>query len=346
MPVGKLGSLIEISRMGRAPCCDKTGLKRGSWTPEEDQKLVDNIHKHRHGNWRTLPKNAGLQRCGKSCRLRWTNCVRPDIKKGKFSSEEEETIIHLHSILGNKWSKIAVHLPGRTDNDIKNHWNTHIRKKLLRMGIKPVTHTPRLDLHLNSPFYNTSPQSGISTMLGLQHLIKPDDLVRLAASLVSSLHQNLSFQIQNLQACHQLSGNPSQDAYSNATSCIPFSRGAQVMDPNLDKHQSSVVDFDAQNIGYSCDNQWQRDIIQDLVPQSCYNGQANLLSNKSWDKSLDSVLSTPTPCSSPAPFESNSTSSYFKCRTTITTEDEKESYSSNVMSFFDIPSIVDLSEFM
>ncbi|KAG0481505.1 hypothetical protein HPP92_012363 [Vanilla planifolia] len=132
--------------MGRAPCCDKNGLKKGPWTPEEDQKLIDYIEKHGQGSWRTLPKNAGLARCGKSCRLRWTNYLRPDIKRGRFSFEEEETIIQLHAILGNKWSAIAARLPGRTDNEIKNYWNTHIRKRLLRMGIDPTTHRPRLDL--------------------------------------------------------------------------------------------------------------------------------------------------------------------------------------------------------
>ncbi|CAI9756525.1 unnamed protein product [Fraxinus pennsylvanica] len=123
--------------MGRAPCCGKNGLKKGPWTPEEDQILIDYIQKNGYGNWRTLPKNAGLLRCGKSCRLRWTNYLRPDIKRGRFSFEEEETIIQLHSILGNKWSAIAARLPGRTDNEIKNYWNTNIRKKLLRMGIDP-----------------------------------------------------------------------------------------------------------------------------------------------------------------------------------------------------------------
>ncbi|PKI54139.1 hypothetical protein CRG98_025471 [Punica granatum] len=88
--------------MGRAPCCDKDGLKKGPWTPEEDQKLINYIQKHGNGNWRILPKNAGLQRCGKSCRLRWTNYLRPDIKRGRFSFDEEEAIIQLHSILGNK----------------------------------------------------------------------------------------------------------------------------------------------------------------------------------------------------------------------------------------------------
>ncbi|KAJ6682631.1 MYB FAMILY TRANSCRIPTION FACTOR [Salix koriyanagi] len=69
--------------MGRSPCCDESGLKKGPWTPEEDQKLVKYIQKHGHGSWRALPKLAGLNRCGKSCRLRWTNYLRPDIKRGK-----------------------------------------------------------------------------------------------------------------------------------------------------------------------------------------------------------------------------------------------------------------------
>ncbi|KAH0456173.1 hypothetical protein IEQ34_014080 [Dendrobium chrysotoxum] len=115
---------------GRAPCCEKVGLNRGAWTPEEDMRLIAYIRKFGHGNWRALPKQAGLLRCGKSCRLRWINYLRPDIKRGNFSIEEEETIIKLHGLLGNKWSKIASSLPGRTDNEIKNVWNTHLKKRL------------------------------------------------------------------------------------------------------------------------------------------------------------------------------------------------------------------------
>ncbi|KAJ9135912.1 hypothetical protein P3X46_033036 [Hevea brasiliensis] len=133
--------------MVRSPCCFDSSLKKGPWTPEEDEKLVDYINRNGHGSWRTLPKLAGLNRCGKSCRLRWTNYLRPDIKRGKFSEEEERLIVNLHSVLGNKWSRIATHLPGRTDNEIKNFWNTHMRKKLLQMGIDPNTHKPRADLN-------------------------------------------------------------------------------------------------------------------------------------------------------------------------------------------------------
>lgn len=116
--------------MGRAPCCDKNGLKKGPWTPEEDQKLIDYIQKHGHGSWRTLPKNAGLARCGKSCRLRWINYLRGDLKRGDITKEEEELIIQLHSTLGNRWSLIAGHLPGRTDNEIKNYWNSHLSRRI------------------------------------------------------------------------------------------------------------------------------------------------------------------------------------------------------------------------
>ncbi|KAJ1702149.1 hypothetical protein LUZ63_001928 [Rhynchospora breviuscula] len=128
--------------MGRAPCCEKQGLKKGPWTPEEDKILVDYIQTHGHGSWRSLPKLAGLSRCGKSCRLRWTNYLRPDIKRGPFTDEEQKSIIQLHGIVGNKWSTIAAQLPGRTDNEIKNFWNTHLKKRLRRMGIDPDTYAP------------------------------------------------------------------------------------------------------------------------------------------------------------------------------------------------------------
>ncbi|KAK3119636.1 hypothetical protein QOZ80_9AG0673130 [Eleusine coracana subsp. coracana] len=116
--------------MGRPPCCDKVGIKKGPWTPEEDIILVSYIQEHGPGNWRSVPINTGLMRCSKSCRLRWTNYLRPGIRRGNFTPHEEGIIVHLQSLLGNRWAAIASYLPQRTDNDIKNYWNTHLKKKL------------------------------------------------------------------------------------------------------------------------------------------------------------------------------------------------------------------------
>ncbi|XP_022749205.1 myb-related protein 308-like [Durio zibethinus] len=131
--------------MGRSPCCEKAHTNKGAWTKEEDDRLIAYIRAHGEGCWRSLPKAAGLLRCGKSCRLRWINYLRPDLKRGNFTEEEDELIIMLHGLLGNKWSLIAGRLPGRTDNEIKNYWNTHIRRKLLNRGIDPATHRPLND---------------------------------------------------------------------------------------------------------------------------------------------------------------------------------------------------------
>ncbi|CAG7873530.1 unnamed protein product [Brassica rapa] len=116
--------------MGRAPCCEKVGIKRGRWTAEEDQILSSYIQSNGEGSWRSLPKNAGLKRCGKSCRLRWVNYLRSDLRRGNITPEEEELVVKMHSTLGNRWSLIASHLPGRTDNEIKNYWNSHLSRKL------------------------------------------------------------------------------------------------------------------------------------------------------------------------------------------------------------------------
>ncbi|RWW03935.1 hypothetical protein BHE74_00040142 [Ensete ventricosum] len=150
-----------MRRGGPTPCCSKVGLKRGPWTPEEDEVLASFVRREGEGRWRTLPKRAGLRRCGKSCRLRWMNYLRPSIKHGPIAPDEEDLILRLHRLLGNRlldtiapfdlfffgisslgWSLIAGRIPGRTDNEIKNYWNTHLSKKLISQGIDPRTHKP------------------------------------------------------------------------------------------------------------------------------------------------------------------------------------------------------------
>ncbi|XP_057792567.1 transcription factor MYB8-like [Salvia miltiorrhiza] len=115
--------------MVRPPSIDSNGMKKGAWSEDEDEKLRAYIHRYGHWNWRLLPKYAGLKRCGKSCRLRWVNYLKPGVKRGDFSKEEKEIVVKLHAELGNKWSTIAEQLPGRTDNEIKNFWHTRIERR-------------------------------------------------------------------------------------------------------------------------------------------------------------------------------------------------------------------------
>nr|WUT88019.1 R2R3 MYB transcription factor [Rehmannia glutinosa] len=125
------------------------GVRKGVWTPEEDIRLRKCIQNFGEGKWHLVPLRAGLNRCRKSCRLRWLNYLNPNIKRGQFNKDEVDLIIRLHKLLGNRWSLIAGRLPGRTANDVKNFWNSHIDKKLVGAGEtagtakfqKTITHT-------------------------------------------------------------------------------------------------------------------------------------------------------------------------------------------------------------
>ncbi|KAL0537806.1 hypothetical protein IC582_026794 [Cucumis melo] len=178
--------------MGRAPCCDKANVKKGPWSPEEDSKLKHHIETYgTGGNWISLPQKAGLRRCGKSCRLRWLNYLRPNIKHGEFSAEEDTVICTLFATIGSRWSIIAAQLPGRTDNDIKNYWNTKLKKKLM-MGMVSSSSTT------NTTHY--APQA---------------EIVKTIETLSPKPHQNPSFDYQPLS-------NNSYEPLGSANYSIPL----------------------------------------------------------------------------------------------------------------------------
>ncbi|CAI0402932.1 unnamed protein product [Linum tenue] len=146
--------------MGRAPCCDKANVKKGPWSAEEDAKLKDYIEQHgTGGNWIALPQKIGMKRCGKSCRLRWLNYLRPNLKHGGFSEEEDNIICSLYISIGSRWSIIAAQLPGRTDNDIKNYWNTRLKKKLLGRRKQQQQGSPATSVEHDHQNHHQSPSS-------------------------------------------------------------------------------------------------------------------------------------------------------------------------------------------
>ncbi|KAM2859114.1 hypothetical protein COP2_024574 [Malus domestica] len=367
--------------MGRAPCCDKNGLKKGPWTTEEDAMLVNYIQKHGPGNWRNLPKNAGLQRCGKSCRLRWTNYLRPDIKRGRFSFEEEETIIQLHSILGNKWSAIAARLPGRTDNEIKNYWNTHIRKRLLRMGIDPVTHAPRIDLLDLSSILNSyvcnNPAAALLNLSYLlnstqqqQPLVNPE-MLRLATSLLSikqanpemcsqnyNLHQNQisNSQEQNNQVLPPLQSN---DQFQNLIQGGDFSAdmakhmmqqiNVEGFSPNMTNLGCPLSQENIVPPNLSADHHQTAVSQANYVPCSTTSGnpspdypENSYFQSFNYNKNHDFSFDSVMSTPYSSPTPLNSSGTYINS----STEDEKESYCSSWLKFEIPESTLDISDIM
>ncbi|KAK7244418.1 hypothetical protein RIF29_39239 [Crotalaria pallida] len=368
---------------------EKNGLKKGPWTAEEDQKLIDYIQKHGHGKWRTLPNNAGLKRCGKSCRLRWANYLRPDIKRGKFSIEEEETIIQLHSVMGNKWSTIAANLPGRTDNEIKNYWNTHIKKRLLKMGIDPVTHTPRLEvLQLTSilnSLYN-SPLLNYPSLFGMgssSSVVNQSQLLNLLSTYLSCQNKNQDVMnhnfnqsqigisassplLQNQSQCSQPmqlnsiqtfpSNQPQVQVQENKQPCAtsnPLHMESQIMKTKLENQISPIVANPFSHQNNTIQNLWQYEgghiSDQQQQPQSSSAMQSfslpkfnsivnNLLENQILSGNgegvpnyynLSSLLSFAVSSTTPSTLNSSSSTTFVNG----TTEDERDTYNSNMLMY-------------
>ncbi|KAK3140014.1 hypothetical protein QOZ80_5AG0394120 [Eleusine coracana subsp. coracana] len=180
---------------------ERLELRRGPWTVDEDLALVNYITDHGEGRWNSLAQAAGLNRTGKSCRLRWLNYLRPDVKRGNFTADEQLLILDLHSRYGNRWSKIAQHLPGRTDNEIKNYWRTRVQK-----------HAKQLNCDANSKRFKDAMR-----YLWMPHLVDVDHRRRLC------LHQDGGYYAAAGDVCAALSGmgvtsSSSADSFATTTS--------------------------------------------------------------------------------------------------------------------------------
>uniref|UniRef100_A0A7N0UT47 Uncharacterized protein n=1 Tax=Kalanchoe fedtschenkoi TaxID=63787 RepID=A0A7N0UT47_KALFE len=116
------------------------GVKKGPWSEQEDEQLLSYISKYGHGHWEAMARKAGLNRTGKSCRLRWLNHLRPGVRRGNITLQEQLIILQLHSRWGNRWAKIAECLPGRSDNEIKNYWRTRVQKQAKQLRCDVNSH--------------------------------------------------------------------------------------------------------------------------------------------------------------------------------------------------------------
>ncbi|KAF8105714.1 hypothetical protein N665_0157s0277 [Sinapis alba] len=147
------------------------GCRKGPWTPEEDKLLAEYVTSNGEGRWSSVAKCAGLNRSGKSCRLRWVNYLRPGLKRGQITPQEEGIILELHSLWGNKWSTIARYLPGRTDNEIKNYWRTHYKKKEKSFSKQEKVKRSRKQLDLKpQPQHQPQQQKQLSQFVSEDHM--------------------------------------------------------------------------------------------------------------------------------------------------------------------------------
>ncbi|XP_074584569.1 transcription factor GAMYB-like isoform X2 [Curcuma longa] len=196
-------------------------LKKGPWTVSEDAILLNYVKKHGEGNWNAVQKHTGLSRCGKSCRLRWANHLRPNLKKGSFTPEEEQLIIELHAKMGNKWARMAALMPGRTDNEIKNYWNTRIKRRQ-RAGLPlyppnicyPVSEENQQ--YKNSSEYMLSDKQANDHFQGSNFEI-PDTVLNNFNATHGSLYSASPFSDINVNSLLSQSFEPQNNTFGNST---------------------------------------------------------------------------------------------------------------------------------
>ncbi|XP_014495632.1 transcription factor MYB108 isoform X2 [Vigna radiata var. radiata] len=209
---------------------EEMSITKGPWTEEEDSVLFDYITVHGEGHWNSVARYTGLKRTGKSCRLRWLNYLRPNVRRGNITLQEQLMILDLHSRWGNRWSKIAEHLPGRTDNEIKNYWRTRVVKQ-----------AKQLKCDVNSKQFRDT----------LRFVWMPRMLERIQAQASSSAQAQTTL-VSNVQAHSDPCGGATATATASASDAGFLSEASSAVDVHAHSLSDSGASYSLMGGGSWC----------------------------------------------------------------------------------------------